>query len=1039
MGDVGSDTVTGVAIDLTATDATGSTTLNATLVISKDPGPVVAIPLSTQIPTSSTFSAPSTLLYHPSTPFKLTLDPNTFQNRGSSSGLGYYAVTSNNTPLPSWVLFDVSTLTFSGQTPDYQSLIEPPQTFGIQVIASDVQGFAGTSLFFDIEVGVHLLAFSDAHLMLNATTGGEVKYDLLGSIKLDGSSASRDSVASVSAATPSWLTIDNTTLTLSGTVPKHATSTNFTLQVLDIYGDQANSIVVINIPTISTAIFKTPLTGLNATAGKTFSYDLSTFLNNRSDIIMSAQFSPVVTWMSFDAKSFVMTGEAPPSTKASLVVISLVATSQSTHISESESFDLSISPGGIIVTATSSSSARKTSTSSISTETGNYAPFQAMRSQHDSKTLLLAVLIPVGLVSTAILLALLCCWQRRRAAKNKNYTVHQSKHEISAPLEATSSILEMMTEKPIRINAPVPLKLDTTGFGDARASTILPIKPPTIRRSQTISGASDARKSRLISQSDVNGNRGRAYSENTLSKTDKDSRMTQDSAYLTIPSRENSTGTKLTRNYSNYSRKGRARRSVMLPAVDVAGPSQQTQDTAFTRQNTILNLKDSNFSFTPLDKFSIISKTAPAQQSSLRNLGKSETSMSLTKKHSRFKPVLVGYVPSTIGIGHGGRNSIISMSSPGTSMSRKRRSIGHGNGIDWSSHYDLSRTSVNWVTVGVSGVNPLNRRSIPRHSISSQYSDSKIPRATSRMSALKQVTQSPDVATSAMACRSVSSANSNPRHSRPVSRAINASPFFAGSSFRVSRSGRRSPKKFPPRASYADSPTVPEGATSFGRLPGNTHKPYLQELSEEATPQRDSFGITYGLAQEGTRQLRSYIKSQMSRARSKRSMRSHKSSRSIESRDSRFESAASLHQAQAVQRRRPRSEMDFDDYVIEHSESSWETQNELDADCGEEEEAEEENVITYYADRSVDEELPPPRAAFMSSGTELSRHTSQSMPNSPIMGKEMGMLREESGFGADEKARVRSGAGRRPESVDARALEPVGRSLRGELDYTAFI
>lgn len=168
-------------------------------------------------------------------------------------------------------------------------------------------------------------------------------------------------------------------------------------------------------------------------------------------------------------------------------------------------------------------------------------------------------------------------------------------------------------------------------------------------------------------------------------------------------------------------------------------------------------------------------------------------------------------------------------------------------------------------------------------------------------------------------------------------------------------------------------------------------------------------------------------------------MRSHKSSRSIESRDSRFESAASLHQAQAVQRRRPRSEMDFDDYVIEHSESSWETQNELDADCGEEEEAEEENVITYYADRSVDEELPPPRAAFMSSGTELSRHTSQSMPNSPIMGKEMGMLREESGFGADEKARVRSGAGRRPESVDARALEPVGRSLRGELDYTAFI
>lgn len=938
-------------------------------------------------------------------------------------------------------------MSFSGQTPDYQSLIQPPQTFGIQLIASDVQGFAGTSLFFDIEVGVHLLAFKNAHMMINTTVGGDVSYSILENIQLDGNPATRSSIASISAGTPSWLTIVDSTLLLTGKIPEDAVPANFSVQITDIYGDVADSTLVIAIPTISKSVFKTPLGTLNATAGKTFSYDLSALLNNKSEIAMTAQFRPVVTWMSFDAKSFVMAGQAPPSAHPSLVVVSLVVTSKSAHNSESESFDLSVSPGGIIATASSIPSAQKTFTSSISTATGSSGSLQASAPQNLSKALLLAISVPAVLAFLAIFVSFLCCWRRRRAAKNnKRYLVHQSKHEISAPLEATSSILKIIAERPIRIKAPEPLKLDTTGFGETRASTILSMKPFTrvsshqaITRSQTMSIVSDATRSRLFSQPELDKNRGRAYSETALSKTDKGSRMTQDSAYLTIPSRANSTVTRLSRNYSNYSRKGHARRSVMLPAVDIAIPSKRAQDSASARQSTILNLKDSNFSFAPLDRFSVISKTAPALQSSFRNVEKPENSMSLARKHSRFKPVLVGHAPSTIGIGHGGRSSIICVPSLGTSMGRKRRSIGHGNEVGWVSHGDSGRNSVNWVTVSVSGVNSINRHSIPRHSISSQYSDPKMPRVSSRMSMPRQVTQRPDSTTAVITCRSVSSANSNPRHSRPVSRAINASPFFAGSSFHASRSGRRSPKKFIPRTSYADSPTVPEGSTVFGSLPGNVHERHLEEVSEGATLQRDSFGITYSLAQEGTRQLRSYIKSQMSRARSKRSIRSHNSRRSIESKDSRFESAASLHQVQVVQRRRPRSEMDFDDYVIEQSESSWETQNEFDANCGEEEGGEEENIITYYTDRSLDEELPPPRAAFMNLGVELDRKISQSMPSSPMMGKEMGMLRGESGFGADEKVRVRSGAGKRPESVDARALESVGRSLKGELDYTAFI
>ena len=70
INDVDSGVVTGVPISLTASDSTGSITLDATLVISKNPAPAIRIAPPSQLPTFGFFSTPSTILYHPSTPFK---------------------------------------------------------------------------------------------------------------------------------------------------------------------------------------------------------------------------------------------------------------------------------------------------------------------------------------------------------------------------------------------------------------------------------------------------------------------------------------------------------------------------------------------------------------------------------------------------------------------------------------------------------------------------------------------------------------------------------------------------------------------------------------------------------------------------------------------------------------------------------------------------------------------------------------------------------------------------------------------------------
>jgi axial budding pattern protein 2 len=98
------------------------------------------------------------------------------------------------------------------------------------------------------------------------------------------------------------------------------------------------------------------------------------------------------------------------------------------------------------------------------------------------------------------------------------------------------------------------------------------------------------------------------------------------------------------------------------------------------------------------------------------------------------------------------------------------------------------------------------------------------------------------------------------------------------------RSSRKSPSKA--RTSYADSSIVLDEA-----MAGGLDNTVMGGLREESTIPRDSFGISYGVARKGIRQLRPYLQSGLNRTKTNGSMKSN------DSRDSRFESADSLHQS----------------------------------------------------------------------------------------------------------------------------------------------
>ncbi|KAI0098703.1 hypothetical protein GGR51DRAFT_565530 [Nemania sp. FL0031] len=326
------DTLVGVVIALVASDDTGSTAANATLVVSRGPEPIVRIPLEDQIEKFGPYSAPSSVLLHPATEFSFEFDPNTFgigtagdrnglvkvqnvkreENKAvDTPGLSYYAVSGDNAPLPSWIEFDAEKLAFSGTTPSSESLVEPPQKFGFRLVASDVVGFSSAVVDFSIVVGHHELTVHDPVIELNATTGKKLEYtDLPKILKLDKQPLQAENVSSITAdRLPPWLSFDEKSWEVSGTPEeKEAQPTNVTIVVVDKFSDTLNVTLAIN---FHTKIFISDLPSLNMSAGDDFSFDLKKFLIAPIETQVTTEMRPADSWIRFDDSSLVLSGTAP--------------------------------------------------------------------------------------------------------------------------------------------------------------------------------------------------------------------------------------------------------------------------------------------------------------------------------------------------------------------------------------------------------------------------------------------------------------------------------------------------------------------------------------------------------------------------------------------------------------------------------------------------------------------------------------------------------------------------------------------------------
>lgn len=344
--DVGSFTV-----KITATDSTGSTDTEATFVVSSEIGPVVGRDIRSQLKNIGEVDGKGGLVFLPGQEYDFSIADDTFAPPGVVKR--YEAVSTGNTPLPSWINFDGGRLKFTGTTPKLTSLIAPPQTWDVTLIASDYPGFAGASVSFQIVVGPHRILFEDTSFTTNATVGSQFNYEIpRESILLDNEPIASENLSSISTTATDWLSFDPTTYVLSGTPPQGADTTKVSIVARDVFGGEAQAELEISVLSPPTSIFTTGIPDFNVTSGERFVYSFNRSSFSSKDVKLSVKYKPVtVDWITFDAGNLQFRGKAP---NDSLTVEVLVSAQSPGKLSDSRSFNIYVAGSKSAATSTRS-------------------------------------------------------------------------------------------------------------------------------------------------------------------------------------------------------------------------------------------------------------------------------------------------------------------------------------------------------------------------------------------------------------------------------------------------------------------------------------------------------------------------------------------------------------------------------------------------------------------------------------------------------------------------------------------------------------
>jgi axial budding pattern protein 2 len=459
-----SDDIGVVIFELIASDNSGSTPSTVTLVVVTATGLELGIPVLPQLANFGHVTSPASLLLYQQQTFAFTFSFDTFT--GSSSYTNFYAISSNNSPLPSWIQFDSRTLGFSGTSPPLISPKAVPQVYSILLIASNVPGFAEAVVNFQIVVGYHILTFSSTVFDFDIAVGQPFSTSsLLDQLLLDGIRTSSTELTSVTSNAPDWLKLNSGDVSLAGTPPDNVTSISVVITISDVYGDIAQVTIHLTAGQNSTKLFNGGIPNVNATIGQAFSYSVDPSVLNAHNLTVTANVGSA-SWLKFDPRNLTFRGTVPKTDIPGIRVIALVATDGAA--TDEESFDIFILRGlGTSATSSAVSTSRPSSSAASSTPTitgaipSSHLPVSNCRVM----IIVLAVILPILIL--AILMSLILYRRKRQRQTLKEQNVASQDH-----------IQQPTVHEPIELTLEVPIDASVLQDQGLRQST--PTGPPRV-------------------------------------------------------------------------------------------------------------------------------------------------------------------------------------------------------------------------------------------------------------------------------------------------------------------------------------------------------------------------------------------------------------------------------------------------------------------------------------------------------------------------------------------------------------------------------
>ncbi|EKG21862.1 Dystroglycan-type cadherin-like protein [Macrophomina phaseolina MS6] len=468
-----------------AEDATGSTPMQATLIVSAHPAPKLNVDLTNLLSKAGRLSGPSSLSLLPSKQYSIQFPADTFTST-STAVLTYYATLSDRSPLPSWVSFNADPMVFSGTTS------ASPQTVDLMLIASDVTGFAGAWVIFTLSVSAHQLVFTNVTQNVSISGGSVVSItSLRDQLSFDGKPLAESDFENATANQPDWLSFDSKTLDISGTAPPRVNATTFTVSVADRLGDVANTTVQL---VRDIDLLRGEVGSLNAIIGESAKFDFSTVVVKQPGLQVHVDLGTAAQWLHFDESSLTVEGEIPASASPETIRCTIKVTAAGGAQTSSEPFDIVVkaatmtgSNGSTPRSASPTSNASATAESSV---TGTAGPIEKKNSTKNGAIIAVSVVCVVVAVIALVLGYLL---YRRSRRSGRSGSPKRKKEDISRPIyhdddwqmtedafvgdrdvEKGQGTVRRTEELPPQISTPSPLKKAITERRGARGHKYKP-------------------------------------------------------------------------------------------------------------------------------------------------------------------------------------------------------------------------------------------------------------------------------------------------------------------------------------------------------------------------------------------------------------------------------------------------------------------------------------------------------------------------------------------------------------------------------------